>query len=160
MNSAPVVFQFPPDYSYWPTYDWPVPVDLDLFFVQLPVFTALVVATPTTNTVTIPNEADFECRYILYEADLAGVAQLESTRIIPNVNMQFQESGSRIFMNAPVPLTSVACYGSNPRPLPWPHLFARSSQISVTLTSFEAAATPTIRLTLAGRKIFTDTRRL
>ena len=151
----PFSFQYKPDYLYEPLYDWSQPVEFDLFWLVFPTFTTLTAAQSNQQVVNVPNDADFEVRRIIYHVDVA--AAQATTLIVPNVTILIVDSGSgRALMNNAAPLASVACAESTtPIDLPWPKIFTRNSQVTVTLTNFDvAAATNNLRITLAGRKIF------
>lgn len=131
------------------------------FFVYEAQATTIAAAGGTqTDTIQIQADAHFIWQKAVFEADLAGVAQLESTRIIPNVNIQITDSGSnrQLFFN-PVPIPSVFGMSGLPFILPNPRLFLKTSTIQIDFTSFEAAATPTIRLAFIGYKFYQYTGR-
>jgi hypothetical protein len=156
-EANPLIYAFPPDYFYTPCYDWQNPVEFDPFWLVFPTFATLAIGIPNQQQVVIPNEADFECRRILYHVDTAGAQLTNATAIIPNVTISIKDSGSgRDLMNAPASLACVARPENiEPGDMAWPKIFTRNSTISVTLTNFDAAvATNNIRLTFAGRKIF------
>lgn len=153
----PVQIAFPVDYFYQPTYDWRKQVAFDLFYVVFPTFGPMTAGLIQQQTVNIPNDSDFECRQITYHIDAAAAQLAMATVIVPNVTILINDSGSgRNLMNAAVPLASVATPEAvQPVPLAWPKIFTRNSTISITLTNFDAAAaTNNIRITMAGRKIF------
>lgn len=154
----PLRYQYPEDYLYQPTYSWRRPVEFDPFWLVFPTFGPFTAALNVTNTVNVPNDADFECRRITYHIDAATQLTVGVALLIPNITILLTDSGSgRNLMNAAAPLASIAC-GEAPMPpvdLAWPKIFTRNSTITASLTNFDGAATTfLIRLTLSGRKIF------
>lgn len=153
----PTLFVFPNDYTYEPLYNWQRPVMFDLFYLVFPTFGPMTAGLIQTQTVNIPNDSDFECRRLHYHVDAAAAQLTVATAAIPNITILINDSGSgRNLMNAAAPLATVceseAFAGT---PLPWPKIFTRNSTISITLTNFDAAVvTNNIRITMAGRKIF------
>lgn len=156
-HGNPLVYTLPMDYLYQPTYEWQRPVEFDVFWLVFPTFGPMTAGLAQQQAVNVPNDADFECREIRYHVDNAAAQQTFATAIIPNVTMQIQDSGSgRNLLNTPAPIGNVAFPENFPRvPLLWPKIFTRNSTITMTLTNFDAAAvTNNLRVTLAGRKIF------
>ena len=125
------------------------------FFIYEAETVAIAAAGTDTDTIQIQADADFIWQKAVYEADLAGVAQTESTRIVPNVLIQITDTGSnrQLFFN-PVPIPNVFGMSGLPFILPNPRLFVKTSTIQIDFTSFEAAATPTIRLSFIGYKYY------
>lgn len=158
MNMPQVVYEYPADYLYSPTYRWGAPVQFDPFWLVFPTFGPMTAALAQNQQVVVPNDSDFECRRIMYHIDAAAAQFVVAAAIIPNVTIMIQDSGSgRNLLNNAAPLASVACAESAIAPvdLAWPKIFARNSTITITLTNFDAAATTNnIRITMAGRKIF------
>jgi len=147
----------PSDYLYQPTYEWQGPVEFDQFWLVFPNFGPFTAGLNLQQTATIPNDADFECRRISYHIDAAAAQLTVGTVIIPNVTILITDGGSgRALMNQAAPLGSIADDEAGaPRDLAWPKIYTRNSLITVSLTNFDAAATTNnIRITMAGRKIF------
>lgn len=124
------------------------------------VYEAQVVALPAitgvaTDTIQIQADADFIWQKAAYEADLAGVAQTVTTAIVPNILIQITDTGSnrQLFFN-PIPIVNVFGRGVLPFILPNPRLFIKTSTIQIDFTSFEAAVTPTVRLSFIGYKFY------
>lgn len=125
------------------------------FYVYEALATAIAVAGSANDTINIEADSDFILQKLTYEADLAGVAQTHATRIVPNVTVQITDTGSgRQLMQNPIPIPSIFGSGELPFILPNPRLFMRNSTIQVAFTSFEAAVTPTIRLSFIGYKVY------
>ena len=116
---------------------------------------AIGVGILTNDTIAIEADSDFILQKLTYQADLAGVAQTDASRVIPNVLLQITDTGSgRQLMQNPIPIPSFFGTGRVPFILPNPRLFMRNSTIQIAFTSFEAAATPTVRLAFIGYKIY------
>ena len=124
------------------------------------VYEAEVVAIPiaggvATDTIQIQADADFIWQKATYQADIAGAAVTDATRVIPNVLVQITDTGSnrQLFFN-PLPIPNIFGTGRVPFILPNPRLFIKTSTIQIDFTSFEAAITPTIRLSFIGYKFY------
>ena len=153
----PVTYRFPSDYLYQPTYEWGAQVEFDPFWLVFPRTAALTAALNVSQSVNIPNDADFECRRILYHFDLAAAALTTATAFVPNVSILITDSGSgRNLMNAAAPIGSIAmCENGAAKDLPWPKIFTRNSTVTLSITNFDVAQTTgVLQVTLAGRKIF------
>lgn len=125
------------------------------FFVYEAEAVTIAVGGNVTDTIQIQADADFILQKLSYQADNAGAQTSVSARIVPNVNVQITDTGSsrRLFF-APVPISSVFGTGELPFILPNPRLFRKTGVIQVDFTSFEAAATPTIRLAFIGYRYY------
>jgi hypothetical protein len=105
--------------------------------------------------INILADSDFLVEKLTYNADLAGVAQLSGTRIVPNVSVLITNTSSgRQLMNVQFPLTGIFGSGELPFILPRQYLFPATSTVQIQLTSFEAAAVPFITLNFIGRKLY------
>lgn len=117
--------------------------------------TAIATAATSTVNVQIDAAAPFLIVNQTFEADLAGVAQTSGALIFPNVTVLLTDTASnRQMMDVAVPITSIFGNGQFPYILPEPKLMPANSVLSVAFTSFEAAATPTIRLSFNGYKLY------
>ncbi|MHB8674551.1 MAG: hypothetical protein ACYDAK_12865 [Candidatus Limnocylindrales bacterium] len=154
----PLIYSLPEDQGYMPSYDWHNPVLFDIFWLVFPTFGPFTAAAQLQQSVNVPNDADFEVRRIMYHFDLAAAALTQATSFVPNITIMLTDSGSgRNLMSAAAPLASIASAeaSQSPKDLPWPKIFTRNSTITAVLTNFDAAqTTANVRLTLAGRKIF------
>lgn len=127
------------------------PYNFTLTFTAIPAGT-----TPASQSFLIDSSSPFMLVSQVFEADLAGVAQLAGTQIFPNVGVVIQDqSSNRNWQNAAVPVTSWFGIGQRPYFLPQPRLIPANTTILVTVNSFEAAATPTVRLTFQGYRYYT-----
>lgn len=117
---------------------------------------AAIAALGTLNpNIAIQANSDFLIEKMTFAADLAGVAQTSGTRIIPNVSVQLQSSGSgNVLFNVQAPIDSLFGTGELPFILPTAYFLPASSNLQITLTSFEAAVTPRITLNFIGRKLY------
>ena len=125
------------------------------FFVYEAETVAIATGGTTADTIQIQADADFIWQKAAYEADLAGVAQTADSQVVPNVLIQITDTGSnrQLFFN-PIPIVNVFGRGILPFILPNPRLFIKTSTIQIDFTSFEVAATPTIRLSFIGYKFY------
>lgn len=125
------------------------------FFVYEARATAIAVGANVTDTIQIQADADFIWQKATYQADDGGASQTDSNRLIPNVLVQITDTGSnrKLFFN-PVPIPSVFGTGELPFILTNPRLFMKTSTIQIDFTSFEAVATPTVRLAFIGYKFY------
>lgn len=138
----------------------PGDVRVESNFVYIANFLALAPAANATVVINIDSAADFLWIKGAYAADIAGAAQTDSTRIVPNVDAQIQLGGAdkNIFQgNTPVP----SVFGTGQEPFVWsmPQRLFKSSTISVTLTSREAVNTLNLRLAFIGWKDYGMLRR-
>ena len=125
------------------------------FYIYEAAVVAIATGASVNDVINIEADSDFILQKLTYSADLAGVAQLESTRIVPNVTVQIVDTGSgRQLMQNPIPIPSFFGSGELPFILPNPRLFMRNSTIQIAFTSFEAAVTPDIELAFIGYKIY------
>ncbi len=153
----PVVYKLPGDFLYQPTYDWQVQVEFDAFWLVFPTFGPFTAGAQLSASVNVPNDADFECRRITYHIDDDTDEFLTATLPLPNITLLITDSGSgRNLMNVAAPLASIADNeAASPRDLAWPKIFTRNSTITAALTNYDGTQTTyNVRLTLAGRKIF------
>lgn len=125
------------------------------FFVYEAETVAIATGGVTADTIQIQADADFIWQKAAYEADIAGAAQTANTRVVPNVLIQITDTGSnrQLFFN-PIPIVNVFGIGALPFILPNPRLFIKTSTIQIDFTSFEAAVTPTVRLSFIGYKFY------
>lgn len=125
------------------------------FFVYEAGVTAIAAGGTVTDTIQIQSDADFIWQKATYFADNAAAQQTDSSRVIPNCLIQITDAGSnrQLFFN-PVPIPNVFGTGVLPFILPNPRLFLKSSTIQIDFTSFDAAATPDIRLSFIGYKLY------
>lgn len=133
----------------------PPAVELRSFYVYEVQTLALPTGGNATDSIQIESDADFWWIKSAYFADLAGAAQLESTTIVPNVDVQIVDTGSgRQLLNGNIPIPSIFGIGQLPFIMPLPQVFKANSVVRVDFTSREAAVTPNIRLAFIGYKDF------
>jgi hypothetical protein len=81
--------------------------------------------------------------------------QQESTRVLPLVTVQIQDTGSgRNLFSNPIPLPAIAGDGRVPFLLPIARIFKASATITVTFTNYDTAIAYDINLALVGTKLF------
>jgi hypothetical protein len=138
----------------------PDTVRVESNFVYVANFLSLAPAGNATQVINIDSSADFLWIKGAYMADNAGAAQTDSSRIVPNVDVQIQLGGAdKNMFSANTPIPSV--FGTGQEPFVWsmPQRLYRSSALTITLTSREAAITLNIRLALIGWKDYGELRR-
>jgi len=127
------------------------------FFIYEAQTVTLGVGLSATDTIQIQADAHFILQKLTYLASdaPAAVQTTDATRVIPNVLVQITDTGSnrQLFFN-PVPISNVFGTGTLPFILPNPRLFMKTSTIQIDFTSFEVAATDTIRLSFIGYKFY------
>lgn len=90
-----------------------------------------------------------------YQADVAGAAVTVSTRPAPNVVCAIQDqSSNRNWQNGPVPIPSIFGNGQLPYFWPEPRLLPANTNVIITLTNYDAASVPNIRLTFSGYRLY------
>lgn len=139
----------------------PGEVRVESNFVYIANFLLLAPAANATQVINIDSAADFLWIKGAYMADNAGAAQTDGTRIVPNVDVQIQLGGADKNMfqgNTPVP----SVFGTGQEPFVWsmPQRLYKSSTLTITLTSREAALTLNIRLAFIGWKDYGTLRRV
>jgi hypothetical protein len=111
-------------------------------------------ATGNVN-INIQADADFRILAGAFAADLAGAAQVDSTRVLPLVTVLLTDTGSgRNFMDRPVPLTSLFGTGELPFPWPQPKIMRARSTLQVQAFNFSAATTYSFSLAFIGVKLY------
>ena len=116
---------------------------------------ALAAGGTATDNIQIDSDADFIWTKATYEADIAAAAFTDSTRPIPNVNLQLNDTGSgRNFFNDVIPVPSMFGTGEIPFILPVQQRLRRNSTLQVNFTNFDAAVTYNLRLAFIGYKDF------
>lgn len=118
----------------------------------------LVAGGSSNDVINIEADSDFIMQKLSFQADIAGAAQTDGTRVIPNVVVQLVDTGSgRQLMQNPIPIPNIFGWGELPFVLDNPRKFLRNSTIQIAFTSFDAAVDYNIRLAFIGYKIY-DTR--
>lgn len=120
----------------------------------------LAPAGSSTQQIKIEADSQFTAVKLCYMADIAGAAQTDSTKVIPLVRVQIQDSGSgRNLQDVAVPIDSLAGRGELPFVLPIPKIFSANSSIKVTFTNYSAGTTYTnVELAFIGFKTFGVTK--
>jgi hypothetical protein len=116
-------------------------------------FLSLAAGATSTQTLNITANADFIHTSSAVVADIAAAAQTAGSAVIPQATILITDSGTNEqFMSAPVPLINFAtkfptsyedthCY---------PRFISGRSSLTLQVTSYEAANTNNIRITLCG----------
>ncbi len=126
------------------------------FQYQTPSIASLAPGAQTTVTIQFDQNSTFNWLRTTVVADLAGVAETESGLVLPLVTLQMTDTGSGMsFMNAPIPLISIAGTAQLPYVLTTPQLIQPNASYLFAFASYAAAATYTnLRLQLHGYRIF------
>lgn len=96
-----------------------------------------------TTTVDIEADSSFVWLKSNYFVTVGAAApQQEATRVIPNLNVQINDTGSgRLLQQEPVPISSMSGHEGLPAILPVPRIFMPKSTIQVTFTNESTAET-------------------
>ncbi len=133
----------------------PVSLELRSFYVYEVQTLALATGGNATDQIQIESDADFWWIKSAFWADIAGAAQTDSSRVIPNVDVQIVDTGSgRQLLNGNIPIPSIFGTGQLPFILPLPQVFKANSVVRIDFTSREAVITPNLRLAFIGYKDF------
>lgn len=104
---------------------------------------------------TVMSDSNFLWQYGAFFADVAGAAQDDSTRVIPDVVVMIQDQSSgRNLMAAPVQVTSIFGTGQLPFLLPTPRFFRAQTQVVISVTNNSAATIYDLELNFIGTKFF------
>lgn len=117
--------------------------------------TNITLAPAASSTIIIQIEADaaFLATKFVYFASIAGGAITESTRVIPLVTLQINDTGSsRNLFNKPIPLDCVGGNGQRPFMFPIKRLFNGNSTINLTFANFSAVTTYRLDVAFVGEK--------
>lgn len=100
-------------------------------------------------------DSDFELIKLGYTADVAGAVQTDSTRPIPLITLQIQDSGAgRNLFNVPISLASIFGNGGLPFILPIPRIFKANTTVTCTFVSYSAATNYHMNVAFIGCKVF------
>jgi hypothetical protein len=106
-------------------------------------------------SIVIQADSYFKLIKLAQFSDIALAVQTESTRVIPLVNIQIQDTGSgRNLFSAPTAMGMIFGDGRLPFILPIVRVFQPSATVAITLTNLTAATTYNIRIALIGIKSF------
>lgn len=107
------------------------------------------------GNIQIQADSAFKWTAAAMQADTDEAAYTEATRPLPLCTLQIVDTGSgrQLFFN-PLPIETIFGSGGLPFILPVPRIFMARSNISLTLTNFDAAVTYNVRLQLIGTKVF------
>ena len=124
------------------------------FYPTDPAVVVCAAATPAPQaTLRIDTEADFELLYLGAAADVALAGQTDSTRVIPLVTLQIQQSGGNLFMPNPIPLSLISGDGRLPFIMPEPILLPANSNLTLQFNRY-GAVDYNLRLAFIGRKLY------
>jgi hypothetical protein len=112
-------------------------------------------ALPVTGNFIVDTSAPFMLVSQCYQADVAGAAVTVSTRPAPNVVITMQDqSSNRNWQNGGVPIPSIFGNGTLPYFLPQPRLIPANTNVQMTVTNYDAASVPNIRLSFHGYRLY------
>lgn len=107
------------------------------------------------GSILIDKGSDFEIFSVGYFADIAGAAQTDSTRVIPLVRVNFNDSGAqKNWFLKPMPLSLVAGTGGLPMILLQRRIVLGNSTLTVSFSNDAAATNYRMQVCLIGRKLY------
>ncbi len=110
---------------------------------------------PGESSIQIDKGSDFEIFEINYFADIAGAAQTDSSRVVPLMRVNFNDSGAqKNWFLKPLPVTSIAGYGALPMILLQRRIVLGNSTLTVNYANDAAATDYRIQISLIGRKLY------
>lgn len=107
------------------------------------------------NSFTVQTDSNFLWQQGCYFASIAGATQTSNSRVVPLVSFLIQDTSSgRQLSSGPVPIPSQFGNGTLPFVLQTPRFFRANTQVTVSLTNFDAAVDYDIKLSFIGTKFF------
>lgn len=126
----------------------------DFFTYELD-FSAIAAGGTSQNSFTVQADSNFLWQYGCYQADIAGGAQTNDTRVVPLLTATIQDASSgRQLMSQAVPLTNLFGTGMLPFLLPSPRFFRAQTQVTVNLANYSAGTTYNVKISFIGTKFF------
>lgn len=126
----------------------------DFFIYELD-FSNVAAGGTSQNSFTVQTDSNFLWQQGCYFADIAAAGQTDSTRVLPLMTCVIQDTASgRQLSSAPVPIVTQFGYGSEPFELPSPRFFRANTQVTVSVTNYDAADAYNIRLSFIGTKFY------
>lgn len=128
----------------------------DFFIYELDFATIVHAGGTQQATFTVQTDSNFLWQEAMCLASVAGAAFTVDTQPVPLVTMTIQDTSSgRNLSSAPVPISSqFGLQSSLPFILPSPRFFRANTQVTVSLTNFDAAVDYDIKLQFIGTKFF------
>lgn len=125
----------------------------DLYSYGGTVSTLAVVGNIQTFNVQIEADANFYAVKFNYFASIGAALQTDSTRVLPLVRLQINDqSAGRNLFNTSIALPVFAGFGSLPGIIPINRWFRSNSTVTLTFTSYTAAAAYDIDFAFIGVK--------
>ena len=114
-------------------------------------FSTLTAGSSQSSVINIAANADFMALAFHHRANVAAAAQTVSSKTAPLVRMLVTDSGSNEqFTNAAVDLENYSTNGNIINSLPYPRIISGRSTLTVQVTSYEAANTLNLDITIEG----------
>jgi hypothetical protein len=126
------------------------------FKYQTPIVLSLAPGASQQRTIQFDQNSSFNWLRTTYAVNIAADAEELSLLILPEVTLQITDQGSGMsFMNAPIPLYTMAGFGQLPYVLPTPQLIAPNASFIYQFANYSSGSTY-INLTVQfhGYRIF------
>lgn len=125
------------------------------YFVYEADFSGVASGATSQTTFTIQTDSNFLWQTGCYIADIAAAGETDSSRVIPLMTCIIQDTSSgRQLSSTPVPIPSQFGTGELPFVLPSPRFFRANTQITVSVTNYDAANAYNLRLSFIGTKFY------
>lgn len=112
------------------------------FKYQTPTIASLAAGASQQVTIQFDQNSTFNWLRTTYAVNIAGDAEEASLLILPEVTLQITDQGSGMsFMNAPIPLYTIAGTGQLPYVLPTPQLIQPNASFIYAFHNYSAAST-------------------
>jgi hypothetical protein len=125
------------------------------FFVYEADYADLAPGATAQYIFTVQADSNFLWQDATYSADIDAAAYTIDSQPVPNCVVTIQDTSSgRQLMSNPVPVPNIFGLGREPYSLKNPRWFRANTQVTVSVTNFDAAVTYNLRLSLIGTKFF------
>lgn len=112
------------------------------FKYQTPIIASIANGVSQQVTIQFDQNSSFNWLRTTYAVNVAGTAEDLSLMILPEVNLQITDQGSGMsFMNAPIPLYTIAGFGQLPYVLPTPQLIQPNASFIYSFHNYSSAST-------------------
>jgi hypothetical protein len=118
-------------------------------------FSGLASGATAIYQFNVQADSNFLWQRACFQADIADAAFTYQSQPIPNVTVLLTDTSSgRQLMSAPMPVPSLFGLGHAPADLINPRWFRANTQVTVSVTNYDAAVTYNLRLSFIGTKFF------